>query len=128
MSKSDETFQLQQLQDKLKKAVSTGSIYAYVYAYCNLQQQQQNYQLRPHYRSPTDQSMMEYSQFTSFLINDESFLTPWSWKVDDQSDEELNNEEKKTMVFQQGSFFTYDVDSYGFQRRLLQFLMRGKSN
>uniref|UniRef100_A0A2C9VZ69 Uncharacterized protein n=1 Tax=Manihot esculenta TaxID=3983 RepID=A0A2C9VZ69_MANES len=122
MSKSDGNFHLQQL---LQKSVSTGSIYAYVYARYNLQQQQQqqNYQFRLHYPSLANESIVDNSQFTSFLVNDKSFLTPWSWKIDDQGDGE-----RKPTVFQSGSFFSYDIDSYSFQRRLLQFLMRGKSN
>uniref|UniRef100_A0A2C9VZ26 Uncharacterized protein n=1 Tax=Manihot esculenta TaxID=3983 RepID=A0A2C9VZ26_MANES len=121
MSKSDGNFHLQQL---LQKSVSTGSIYAYVYARYNLQQQQQqDYQFRLYCSSLTNESIADNSQFTSFLANDKSFLTPWSWKIDDQGDGE-----RKPMVFQPGSFFTYDVDSYSFQRRLLLFLMRGRSN
>uniref|UniRef100_A0A2C9VEH5 Uncharacterized protein n=1 Tax=Manihot esculenta TaxID=3983 RepID=A0A2C9VEH5_MANES len=125
MSKSDGNFRLQQL---LQKSISTGSIYAYVYVCYNLQQQQRNYQLRLHCPTLANESIVDNSQFTLFLTNDNSFLTPWNWKLNDQSDGEFNNGEKKAMVLQHGSFFDYNVNSYSFQRKLFIFLMRGRSN
>ncbi|KAF2300434.1 hypothetical protein GH714_013234 [Hevea brasiliensis] len=90
-----------------------------------------SHQHDPDYQQQTCESVdikVDYSQFTAFLTNDNSFLTPWSWKPDDQSDGESNTGEKEPMVFQPGSFFDYDVSSYGFQRRFLLFLMQGRSN
>ncbi|EEF38673.1 conserved hypothetical protein [Ricinus communis] len=56
------------------------------------------------------QCMPDYSQLTTFLTPDSSFLTPWSWNPDAEANSEHQKEERK-LITGPGSFFSYDVNS-----------------
>ncbi|KAJ6411855.1 hypothetical protein OIU84_005009 [Salix udensis] len=59
---------------------------------------------RRQYLGTTRQREKKLQSLTSFLYSENSFLTPWSWNP-----EAPQTEEKRPIMFQPGSFFSYHI-------------------